>query len=346
MKKATALYFLKQNSIKFRKESLPPLKKDQVLIETKYSAISAGSEMLIYHGLIPEDIAKDATIPALDGQMKFPLKYGYALVGQIIDIGRNIDKKMLGKWIFVFHPHQTHLVTEIGNVFPIPPKISPLEALFFPNLETAISLVMDARPVLGEKIVIFGQGVVGLLVTALLAKIPQVQLIAIDPNNRRLKYSRRFGADQVLNPTTKNFQKSLNELLRLNTTSQDETAGADLIFELSGNPAALNTAIQLAGYQARIVVGSWYGNKVELLKLGTGFHRNRLQIMSSQVSTIHPSLRGRWNKQRRFDMVWQMLPEIKLLSLISHRIPFAEAAAAYRLIDQQPAEGLQVILTY
>jgi len=346
MKKATALYFLKQNSIQFREESLPSLKRDQVLIETKYSAISAGSEMLIYHGLIPEDVAVDTTIPALGGQMKYPLKYGYALVGKIIDRGSSIDKKMLGKWVFVFHPHQTQLVTELGNAFPIPPGVSPLEALFFPNLETAISLLMDARPVLGEKIVIFGQGVVGLLTTALLARIPQTQLIAIDPVNNRLKYSRKFGADQVLNPTAKNFQKTLNELLGLTSHRQDEKTGADLIFELSGNPAALNSALQFAGYQARIVIGSWYGNKKESINLGTHFHRNRLQIISSQVSTIHPALRGRWNKQRRFDLVWRLLPEIRPLSLISHRIPFAKAATAYQLIHQQPAKVLQVVLTY
>jgi 2-desacetyl-2-hydroxyethyl bacteriochlorophyllide A dehydrogenase len=346
MKKATALYFLKQNTVQLREESLPSLKNDQVLIETKYSAISAGSEMLIYHGLIPENVAVDATITALGGQMKFPFKYGYALVGKIVDTGSGIDKKMLGRWVFVFHPHQTQLVTELGNTFPIPPGVSPLEALFFPNLETAISLVMDARPVLGEKIVIFGQGVVGLLTTALLARIPQAQLIAIDPIDNRLKYSRKFGADQVLNPTAKNFQKSVDQVLGLPSRDQDEKTGADLIFELSGNPAALNSALQLAGYQARIVVGSWYGNKKEPISLGTQFHRNRLQIISSQVSTIHPALRGRWNKQRRFELVWRLLPEIKPLSLISHRIPFLEAATAYQLIDRQPAKVLQVVLTY
>ena len=346
MKKATALYFLSQKSINFQEESLPSLKKDQVLIQSKYSAISAGSEMLIYQGLIPEDIAIDANLPALGGRMKFPLKYGYSLVGNIIDIGRNIEKKMLGKWVFVFHPHQSQVVTDIGNVFPIPPKVSPEEALFFPNLETAVSLVMDARPIIGEKIVVFGQGVVGLLTTALLARIPQIQLIAVDPINRRLKYSRRFGAEQVLNPQDNDFQKSINKLLGLDSRSHSETAGADLIFELSGNPAALNSALQLAGYQARIVVGSWYGNKEESIDLGTRFHRNRLQILSSQVSTINPFLRGRWTKQRRFDMVWQILQEIKPSALISHRIPFTEAAAAYQLIDQRPAEVLQVVLTY
>jgi threonine dehydrogenase-like Zn-dependent dehydrogenase len=188
--------------------------------------------------------------------------------------------------------------------------------------------------------------VVGLLTTAIVARIPQVSLIAVDPINRRLKYSQKFGAEQVLNPRDKDFQKSINKILGLDSRNHGETAGADLIFELSGNPAALNSAIKLAGYQARIVIGSWYGNKVEAFDFGTRFHRNRLQMQSSQVSTIHPYLRGRWNKQRRFNLVWQILQEIKPSSMISHQIPFAEAATAYQLIDQRPQEVLQVVLTY
>jgi 2-desacetyl-2-hydroxyethyl bacteriochlorophyllide A dehydrogenase len=346
MKKATALYFLNQNLITFREETLPDLKKDQVLIRTKYSAISAGTEMLIYRGLIPQNLPADTSIPALTGQLKYPLKYGYSLVGKITGVASNLDRQLLGKWVFVFHPHQTEVVANIKDIFLIPHQISPAAALFFPNLETAVSLVMDARPVIGEKIVLFGQGVVGLLTTALLARIPYVRLIAIDPIKKRLAFSHKFGAEQALNPRGKNYHKSLNRLLNLNSSSRSETAAADLIFELSGNPEALNSALQLAGYQGRIVIGSWYGNKPVSIDLGTCFHRNRLQLISSQVSTIDPAFRGRWSKQRRFELVWQMLREIKPEVLITHGIPFRKAAAAYRLIDENPAEVIQVILTY
>ena len=249
MKKATALYFLNQNSITFREETLPALKKDQVLIRTKYSAISAGTEMLIYRGLIPQNLPADTSIPALTGQLKYPLKYGYSLVGRITGVASNLDRQLLKKWVFVFYPHQTQVVTNIKDIFLIPPRISPENALFFPNLETAVSLVMDARPVIGEKIVLFGQGVVGLLTTALLARIPHVRLFTIDPIKKRLAFSQKFGAEQVLNPREKNYQRSLGRILDFNSLSRSETAGADLLFELSGNPEALNSALQLAGYQ-------------------------------------------------------------------------------------------------
>lgn len=346
MKKATALYFLKPKVITYREEVLPPLKKDHVQICTKFSAISAGTEMLMYRGDFPDDLLTDVSISALAGQLKYPMKYGYSLVGQITDVAKNVDRKLVGKWAFVFHPHQTELVVNLSDLFLIPPSITPLEALFFPNLETAISVVMDARPVLGERIVIFGQGVVGLLTTALLAKIPHSMLIAIDPIKKRLKMAKKFGADHVLSPLDKNYHRSLQQLLGVRLASHNESAGADLVVELSGNPDTLNSALELAGYQARIIVGSWYGNKIAFLNLGKHFHRHRLQITGSQVSTISPYLRGRWNKQRRFDFTWHMLTKIKPSSLISHRIPFSMAENAYQLIDQQPDSILQVVLTY
>jgi threonine dehydrogenase-like Zn-dependent dehydrogenase len=122
--------------------------------------------------------------------------------------------------------------------------------------------------------------------------------------------------------------------------------GADLVYELSGNPVALELAIAAAGHEGRIVVGSWYGSKRASVDLGGRFHRRRLRLISSQVTHIAPALSARWNKQRRFDLAWTALQEIDTRSLISHRVPFAEAQAAYELIDRQADQVLQVLLEY
>ena len=121
-------------------------------------------------------------------------------------------------------------------------------------------------------------------------------------------------------------------------------APVDLTYELSGNPAALDTAIALTGYAGRIVVGSWYGAKRAPIDLGGRFHRSRLHLVSSQVSTIDPALSGRWDKTRRFEVAWQMLRTLDTAPLITHRYRLADAAAAYRQIDQHPAATLQVLL--
>ena len=83
---------------------------------------------------------------------------------------------------------------------------------------------------------------------------------------------------------------------------------ADLCFELSGAPSALNTAISLTGFDGRIMIGSWYGQKQSGLDLGGRFHRSRIRLISSQVSTIAPELTGRWDKDRRFESILDNAP--------------------------------------
>jgi alcohol dehydrogenase len=122
--------------------------------------------------------------------------------------------------------------------------------------------------------------------------------------------------------------------------------GADLALELSGNPAALDQAIRAVGYGGRVLIGSWYGTKSATLNLGGAFHRNHVQLISSQVSTLAPRWRGRWDKARRFDVAWRMLARHNPAQLITHRFPIKQAADAYRLLDQAGHETVQVVLTY
>jgi threonine dehydrogenase-like Zn-dependent dehydrogenase len=120
----------------------------------------------------------------------------------------------------------------------------------------------------------------------------------------------------------------------------------DLTFELSGSPAALNDAIALTAFSGRVVIGSWYGEKRAEIDLGGAFHRSRLRLISSQVSTIAPELRGRWDKPRRFGVAWEALKRIQPQKWITHRFPVEEADQAYQLLDENPQETIQVLITY
>ena len=124
------------------------------------------------------------------------------------------------------------------------------------------------------------------------------------------------------------------------------STGADLAYELSGTPEALDQVIALTGFDGRVIVGSWYGSKRASLDLGGRFHRSRIRLISSQVSTIASELRGRWSKARRFEVAWEMLREIQPERFITQRIPLNEAPGAYQLLDQSPGETIQMILTY
>lgn len=328
----TALYFAEAHRVALTSETLPAPKPGEVLVQTQFSAISPGTERLAYRGEIPPDLPLDETLGGLFGTFTFPFKYGYAVVGKIITLGDAVSPRWLGRQVFAFQPHQSHFCAPIESLLPLPAGLEPEDALFFPNVETALTLVLDGAPLLGERVAVVGQGVVGLLTTALLAQFPLAGLLTVDPLAPRRKQSQSLGATASFAPAE--------------VPPDFWPQGADLIFELSGQPQALNQAINLAGYASRIVVGSWYGTKTAPLNLGTAFHRQRLQLISSQVSTLAPALRGRWDSARRLALVWKHLPQLKPSRLITHRLPFTQAEDAYVLLDQAPAVALQIIFTY
>jgi threonine dehydrogenase-like Zn-dependent dehydrogenase len=202
-------------------------------------------------------------------------------------------------------------------------------------METAVNFVMDGRPLIGERVAVFGQGIVGLLTTALLVRFPLSALISLDRYPNRRQASRQVGADITHDPTEEGVLQTMR--------GQD---GVDLAYELSGNPAGLVDALEVVGFAGRVVIGSWYGQKRTDLNLGGRFHRSRIRLISSQVSTLAPELRGRWDKARRFDVAWAMIRQVKPERLITQRIPFEQAERAYTLLDCHPEQAIQVLLDY
>jgi len=329
-----SLVFEAPQQVAIREEILPPLPADQVLVETFASAISAGTELLFYRGQVPPDLSIDESIDALKGEVAYPLKYGYALVGRVVQVGEAVSPHWLNQTVFAFHPHESHFYAAPAELMPIPAAVSLEDALFLPNMETAVNLVMDGAPRLGERVAVIGQGVVGLLTTALLASFPLSDLTTFERLPFRRQISRQLGAHRTLEALP-------------GAREEEKLEAFDLVFEVSGSPMALNLAIELCGFASRIVIGSWYGSKQAALNLGGHFHRRRIHLLSSQVSTIAPELSGRWSKARRFSVAWEMIKQLKPARLITHRFDLSQAAEAYRLL----AEGgddtvLQVIFRY
>ncbi len=340
--KRQALYFMGPGKVAVQDEPLDPLEPDQVLVRTRLSAISPGSELLVLQGDAPEGLRVDETIEALSGEFRFPLKYGYAAVGEVVELGRAASADWLGRRVLAFQPHQSHFAAAPKDLLVIPQEVDFQDAVFLPNMETAFSLVMDGRPVIGEIVAVFGQGVVGLLTLALLAEFPLADLVSFDLHPARRQLSRELGARQSLDPAD---HPSLESLLR-RWEDLAPDGRADLTFEVSGNPAALDDAIYMTGYEGRIVVGSWYGARRASVDLGGRFHRSRLRLISSQVSRLDSRWQGRWNKSRRLHAVWNMIGRVRPGQLITHRIPFGEAPDAYHLLSERPNAAIQVLLTY
>ena len=337
-----SLFFVEPRQVEIREESLGPPGPGQVLVQTLISLISPGTEMLIYRGQAPGDLAVDETIPALAGRFGFPLKYGYAVIGRVLALGEGVPAEWQDRLVFAFNPHESHFLARLEELLLPPPALPPETAVFFPLMETATTLVLDGQPQLGEQVAVFGQGVVGLLLTGLLSRLPLASLVTLDLHARRRQLSLEWGAHLSLDPTAPGVLEQLLD----NLSGSASYRGADLCFEVSGDPAALDQAIAATGFNGRVVIGSWYGLKKADLNLGGRFHRSRMRLISSQVSTVNPELSGRWSKFRRYQLAWRMLTEMDPASLITQRFPLDQAAQAYDVLDKHPAEALQVILTY
>lgn len=330
---AASVWFPRAREVELRSETIGAPGTGQVRVRAIASGLSHGTEMLVFRGEVPADLALD--LPTLAGSYGFPIKFGYASVGRIVSVGAGVSGLAPGDHVFAHHPHQEEYVISAAATVRLPDRLPPELGVFLANCETALNVVLDAHPHLGEEVVVIGQGVVGLLVTQLLLQAG-ASVTAVEPIVLRRELARRCGADDAVAP-----QDALAQIAK-----RTNGRGADVVIEASGNARALQLAIDCAAFQASVIVCSWYGTKPVSLDLGSRFHRQRLRLVSSQVSQIDPALAPRWDRARRLDMARTMLGELMLGPLITHRIPFARAAEAYELVDQRPEETVQVILTY
>ena len=227
--------------------------RNEVLVRTVVSAVSAGTEMLFYRNQVDEGIKLDSSLAGLGAPFHYPFKYGYALVGVVEKRGRGVPKEWQGRMVFSFHPHESHFVAPLADVIAVPKGMDAEDAVFLPFMEAALCFVMDGRPVVGEKVVVLGQGVIGLLTTAILSSFPLSRLVTLDSIKARRQKSLVMGADRSFDSST-----TPAELLK---QSDMDDGKVDLVFEVSGNPQAVDYALSIAGFDARIVLGSWYGNK-------------------------------------------------------------------------------------
>lgn len=349
-----AVVFRAPRQVEVESFHLPQPTVGEVLVETSVSAISAGTEMLVYRGELPADLDRaDENIPALSGALTYPLRYGYAAVGRVVKLGPDVPSSWLDRLVFSFQPHASHFVAPVEHLHPVPDGIEPEDAVFLPFTETALTFLHDGAPLVGERIVVFGQGVVGLVTTALLARVPLATLVVLDQAELRRRLATDFGAQAAIDPveiriTAPGTPQSAATSMTVPDLVQQALGGErpDLVYELSGAPAALDSAIQCVSFDGRIVVGSWYGSKSVALNLGGHFHRGRVHLISSQVSTVAPTLTGRWTKERRIAAAWRAIAAIRPSRLVTHRFDIQQAASAYALVDQRPPDALQVLLTY
>jgi 2-desacetyl-2-hydroxyethyl bacteriochlorophyllide A dehydrogenase len=299
----------------------------QVLVRTLHSGISSGTELLCYRGLLDPDLPLDERIGSLSGSFRYPFPYGYSCVGVV---ERSAGPVPPGTVVFAFHPHQDRFVVAGSDVVVLPEGTDPRSGTLFPLVETALQISLDAGPVAHETVVVLGLGAVG-VITALLLQRAGADVLAADPLAGRRALAVSLGVPAV----------TPDEL-----PSRLPDGGVPLVVEVSGSPPALADALPLLAHEGTALVGSWYGEQEVRLPLGGAFHRRRLTIRSSQVSTIPAALAGRWDVARRRRVAAGLLDVLPLTALATTEVPFEEAPRAYEALDRRAPGVLHVALRY
>jgi 2-desacetyl-2-hydroxyethyl bacteriochlorophyllide A dehydrogenase len=315
-----------------REEALDVPGSGEVLLESIVSAISPGTEMLFYKGQLEEGASVDATMQGYRREISYPLRYGYSSVGRIVKAGDGVDPGLVGRLAFAFMPHASASCVPVDLAVPVPDGIAPEEAAFLASAETAVNLVLDCHPLLGERGSVFGLGVIGLLTAGLLARFPLACLSGWDLHELRREAAVSLGVTAA------------------DPKAKPPGAGTeDFAVEASGSAAGFRAALSSCGFSGRLIVASWYGTTARgqaFDAFDTLFHRNRVRIVPSQVSTIDPSLTGRWSRARRLAAAWDAIRFLRPGRLITHRVPFAQASDAYQLISGSQGQTIQVLLVH
>jgi 2-desacetyl-2-hydroxyethyl bacteriochlorophyllide A dehydrogenase len=331
MMKGRVVRFVAPRRVEHGVVEVRPPEDGEVLVRTQWSGISGGTELLAYRGELDAESARDETIGSLGGSFAYPFAYGYSCVGEVLT--SRVEGVPLGATVFAFHPHQD-LFTVRGSDVVIVDKVESRLATLFPLVETALQVSLDAGPRLEEPVVVMGLGPVGILTAELLDRAG-AEVVGVDPRRDRREAAILFGVPAV-------------DVTEIDAAVEQLTSGAGvpLVVDATGRPSALAHALELLRHEGEVLVCSWYGTKDVSLPLGREFHRRRLQIRSTQVSTIPARLADRWDVQRRRAVATRLLSELPLKLLATNDVPFEEAGEAYAALDRGDAGLMHVGLRY
>jgi 2-desacetyl-2-hydroxyethyl bacteriochlorophyllide A dehydrogenase len=281
---------------------LPEPGPDEVLVRTRYSAMSRGTESLVFSGRIPASQYDAMRSPFQEGDFPGPVKYGYLNVG-VAETG-----VLRGRTVFCLYPHQDRYVVPVAAVRPVPEDIPAERAVLAGTVETAVNALWDAAPLVGDRIAVIGAGMVGCCVARIAAQLPGAQVTLVDVVPDRARIAARLGAEFA--------------------TPEQVSGSYDVVIHASATAAGLELALELLPPDGAVIELSWYGDAPVSLPLGGAFHSRRLAIRASQVGAVAPARRATRSPTGRLDLALQLLRDPAFDGLIEDRCAFADLPAA------------------
>ena len=296
---AQALWYVGPGKAEIRAETVPPPGAGEVRVRAVASALSRGTERLVFSGMVPESEYDRMRAPFMGGAFPFPVKYGYAMVGRVEDGPADLKNRLC----FALYPHQTVFNLAAENIVPLPDGLPAERAVLAANMETALNATWDGEAERARRIAVVGAGVLGLLVARLCVKLgAAVTVVDIEPS--RGEIARKLGAAFA--------------------APDAAPEGCDLVIHTSASEAGLATALRLAAFEATVLELSWYGAKEVRVPLGGAFHSQRLKLVSSQVGHVAPSRRATWTYRRRLEEALRLLDDPALDALLAPPVAFGD----------------------
>jgi threonine dehydrogenase-like Zn-dependent dehydrogenase len=305
-----------------RSVAIPRPGPDDVEVRTLYSGVSRGTETLVFRGGVPESQFSAMRAPFQDGEFPAPVKYGYLSVG-VVEHG---PPALLGRTVFCLYPHQTRYVVPAAAVTPIPDGMPAARAVLAGTVETAVNVLWDAAPLVGDRIAVVGAGMVGCSVAALLARFPgvSVELVDIDP-----------------------ARAAVAEALGVGFASPEDAAGeCDLVVHASATEAGLARSLELLAYEGEVIEMSWYGDRPVRVPLGESFHSRRLTVRSSQVGAVAPARRARRSFRDRLTLALRLLADPVFDALVTDERRFEDLPRLMPDLTGGELPGLCVRVVY
>jgi NADPH:quinone reductase-like Zn-dependent oxidoreductase len=299
---ARAFWIAEPGRGEIRSETLREPAAGEALVRTLFTAISRGTETLVFAGKVPPSEHARMRAPFQAGEFPAPVKYGYCNVGRV----ERGPQELRGQHVFCLYPHQTRYVVPAAALYRLPDDVPPGRGVLAANLETAVNALWDAAPRLGDRVAVVGAGSVGCM-AAWLAKRAGCDVELVDIDARKAAAAAALGVE---------FR-----------TPADATRDADVVVHASGDGDGLATSLELAGFEATVLELSWYGARSPSVPLGAAFHSRRLTLKSSQVGAIAASQRPRWDHARRMELVLRLLRHAELDALVSGESAFEELPA-------------------
>ncbi len=323
---ARSFWVTGSGSGEIRTAEIPEPGRGEVRIAAVASGVSRGTESLVFQGRVPASERLRMRCPFQEGNFPAPVKYGYASVGVVEALGADVPAELQGRRVFCLYPHQDRYVVPISAVLALPASVSDRRAVLAANMETAVNAHWDAGVRVGDRVSVVGAGVVGSLVAALAARIPgaTVELVDIDPR-----------------------RAALAEVLGCRFAPPDKARGeADVVFHASGTEAGLATALGRAGFEARVIELSWYGDAPVSAPLGEAFHARRLRLVSSQVGSVATSRRARRSHRERLALALDLLAAPVFDHLVTAESPFDALPETMARLATAPDGALCEVVQY